>query len=263
VALPSEIYTREYFESDYCEGWAEFSERGELSRLKRYELGLLDLRTGLRVLDAGCGRGEVLAHCARAGARVAGLDYADAAVEIARETLSGVEGAEVVQGDVTALPWDDGAFDRVLFADVIEHLDPPQAAAALGELLRVLAPGGALVVHTAPNRLFLSTGWPLARPALRLLGRGSTVAKVDAWIAESKRFHVNEQSPGDLRRGLRDAGFAGVRAWIGSDVARDGDHHLTSELGGGAAIGAGARIAALPPLRTIFGNDLYATGRRP
>lgn len=263
MPIPSEVYTREYYESEYCEGWREFSASGELSRLKRQEFELLEAGPGVRILDAGCGRGEVLAHCAQAGARVAGIDYALAAVAIARETLADAQDAEIVRGDVTALPWADGSFDRVLFGDVIEHLDAAQADLALRELLRVLAPGGKLVVHTAPNRLFLSFGWPLARPALRLLGRGSTVDKVNHWIAESKRFHVNEQSVGDLRRGLRKAGFVDVATWIGGDVSRDGDHHLTSDLGNGAAIGAGARIAALPPLRTIFGNDLYATGRKP
>src|SRR5439155_13981041 len=118
------------------------------------EVALLARRAGEGVLDAGCGRGEVLLACARAGAAVAGIDYAQAAVDIARETLHGVAGAEVVRGSLTALPWPQQSFDRALCADVVEHLDPDEAAIALRELRRVLRPGGVLLVHTAPNRLF-------------------------------------------------------------------------------------------------------------
>ena len=46
----------------------------------------------MRVLDAGCGRGEVLLACAARGAEVAGADYAEAAVELTRETLAAVPG---------------------------------------------------------------------------------------------------------------------------------------------------------------------------
>jgi SAM-dependent methyltransferase len=189
---------------------------------------------------------------------VAGIDYADAAMGLSRETLAEVEGADVRHGDVTALPWPPGTFDRALLGDVIEHLTRQQAATALLELRRVLRPGGRLVVHTAPNRAFLAFGWPLARVALKLTGGGARVEQVDWWIAESKRFHVNEQTVWSLRRGLRAAGFAPIRAWVDADVTRGGDHHLTGGLGTGT--GGAARAAGVWPLRLIFGNDLYAVG---
>lgn len=257
-ALPSELYDRDYFLSEYCEGWQRFRADRGLSPLKTREVELLDVAPGHHVLDAGCGRGEVLLACAGRGATVAGIDYADAAVELSRETLTEVEVADVRRGDVTALPWPPGTFDRALLGDVIEHLTPHQAATALLELRRVLRPGGRLVVHTAPNRAFLAFGWPLARVALKLTGGGATVEQVDWWIAEAERFHVNEQTVWSLGRGLRAAGFAPVRAWVDADVARGGDHHLTGGLGAGA--GAAARAAGVWPLRLVFGNDLYAVG---
>jgi SAM-dependent methyltransferase len=257
--LSSELYDRDYFLSEYCEGWERFRADRGLSPLKTRELELLDVAPGHHVLDAGCGRGEVLLACAGRGAAVAGIDYADAAVGLSRETLAEVEGADVRHGDLTALPWPPGTFDRALLGDVIEHLTPRQAATALLELRRVLRPGGRLVVHTAPNRAFLALGWPVARVALKLTGGGATVEQVDWWIAESKRFHVNEQTVWSLGRGLRAAGFATVRAWVDADVARGGDHHLTGGLGAGAA-GSAARAAGVWPLRLVFGNDLYAVG---
>lgn len=264
VPLPSEIYDREYFLSDKCEGYDRFVADRGLSALKQREVDLLELAPGHSVLDAGCGRGEVLLACAQRGASVTGIDYADAAVELSRETLAGVDGADVRRGDVTDLPFADASFDRILFGDVIEHLDPPQSDAALREFLRVLRPDGKLLIHTAPNLLFLRFGWPVARLGMKVVGRGGAARELDAWIAQSKRYHVNEQSAFSLRRALRDAGYASVRAWVDPDVLRGGGHHLTADFtSGGRALDLAARVMALRPLRTFLGNDLYAIGRKP
>lgn len=263
MPVPSHVYDREYFLSERCEGWDRFRNDHGLSPLKTAQLAALAPEPGLRVLDAGCGRGEVLLACASAGAQVAGIDYSEAAVEIAAEVLAGVGGADVRRGDVTALPWPDGAFDRVLFGDVIEHIDPEQAVAALAELRRVLAPGGTLLVHTAPNRLFLDYAWPLARPAMRLLGRGEAADDLDGWIAESKAYHVNEQSVHSLRAAMRAAGFADPRVWVDPNVLREGEHHLTEGLERSRVMSLVSRIARLRPVRLFLGNDLYAVGRVP
>jgi SAM-dependent methyltransferase len=261
VPLPSEIYDRDYFLSERCEGFDRFAEDRGLSPLKLRELDLLEVVAGHSVLDAGCGRGEVLLACAHRGAAVTGVDYADAAVELSRETLAGIEAADVRRGDVTALEFDDASFDRILFGDVIEHLDPAQADLALREFHRVLRPGGKLVVHTAPNLLFLKVGWPVARLGMKALGRGDGADQLDAWIAESKQYHVNEQSVFSLRAAMRRAGYADVRAWIDPDVLRSGQHHLTEGVAqGGGVMGAAAKVISLRPFRTFFGNDVYATG---
>jgi ubiquinone/menaquinone biosynthesis C-methylase UbiE len=261
MGLPSEIYDREYFLSDRCEGFDRFSHGAELSPIRQKQVRMLGPADGVRVLDAGCGRGEVLRACAAAGAEVAGFDYSQAAVELSRETLAEFGGADVRRADITNLPWPDASFDRILLGDVIEHLDPEQAAAGLRELRRVLQPGGMLLVHTAPNLLFLRLAWPLARWPLRLSGHGQSVRSLDAWIAESKNYHVNEQSVFTLRRALIDAGFGDVSAWIDPDVLRSGEHHLTGEIARGPLARAAAGIVALRPLRLVLGNDVYAIGR--
>jgi ubiquinone/menaquinone biosynthesis C-methylase UbiE len=261
VPTPDSLYDRAYFESDLCEGWQRFREGLGLSDLKRRELELLAPGPGLRILDAGCGRGEVLLACAQKGASVAGADASGAAVAISRETLAGVD-ADVRAADLVALPWPDASFDRALLADVVEHLAREHAGAALAELRRVLRPGGTLVVHTAPNLRFLQIGWPLTRPLLRATGRRAAADALDRWIAESKRYHVNEQSAGTLRRALRRAGFAQVRTWVDPDVVRGGGHHLTAGLEHGAVLRLGARIAAARPLRAVLGNDVYGLAVR-
>jgi ubiquinone/menaquinone biosynthesis C-methylase UbiE len=262
VPIPSETYDRDYFLSDYCEGYERFREDRGLSPLKQRLLELLGPAQGVSVLDAGCGRGELLLACAERGASVAGVDYSEAAVELTQETLAEVDGARVERADLTSLPFPGASFDRALLGDVIEHLDPEQEPLALAELRRVLRPGGLLVVHTAPNRYFLKFGWPPARFAMRLSGHGDTAGRMDAWIAESGRVHVNEQSLPGLRRQLRRAGFGDVRAWIDADVLRGGEHHLTHELVEGApSRRLAVRLLGSRPLRLLFGNDIYATAR--
>jgi ubiquinone/menaquinone biosynthesis C-methylase UbiE len=260
-SIPPEVYDRDYFLSEICEGWERFREDRGVSFNKAKQVEALGPRPGRRVLDAGCGRGEVLLACARRGAEVAGVDYSEDAVEITRETLRKFPQADIRLGDVTALPWPDGTFDRILFSDVIEHLDAPQTVPALRELRRVLRPDGFLLVHTAPNRLFMTIGWPLARPLLRALGHRAVIEQVEEWFKVGASYHVNEQSPRSLRRALRAAGFRRPRVWLDPDVLRSGQYRFTSALDG-RAMGLARRAAGLPPFRLLLGNDLYALARK-
>jgi ubiquinone/menaquinone biosynthesis C-methylase UbiE len=260
-SIPPEVYDRDYFLSEICEGFDSYLDGREVSHNKAKQVRLLRPAPGVRILDAGCGRGETVLACAREGAEVAGIDYSQAAVELTREALAAFPGADVRAGDVTALPWPDASFDRVQFSDVIEHLDPEQTVPALRELRRVLRPGGYLVVHTAPNLLFMKVGWPVARPILRTLGKGEAVDGVDRWFEIATDYHVNEQSVFTLRRALRAAGFEHPRVWVDPDVLRSGQYHLTSSLDG-PIVGLAAKLAALRPLCLFLGNDVIGIAHR-
>jgi SAM-dependent methyltransferase len=117
----------------------------------------LGLGAGERLLDLGCGGGRHAFEAARRGARVVALDADAAEVRAVRDTLAAMVvagqlgadgGAGVVRGDALALPFADGAFDRVIAAEVLEHI--PDDAAAMAELARVLRPGGTMAV-TVPR----------------------------------------------------------------------------------------------------------------
>lgn len=254
--IPPDVYDRDYFLSAVCEGFDEFRE-GAVSYNKAKQVRLLDPRPGRRILDAGCGRGEVLLACARAGALVAGIDYSEAAVELTREALGDYPEADVRLGSITELPWPDASFDRIQFSDVIEHLDPEQTVPALAELRRVLRPGGFLLVHTAPNLLFMKYGWPAARPLVRFVGHRKIAAKVDGWFEIARDYHVNEQSTHSLRRNLAAAGFREPRVWVDPDVLRGGQFHLLHGFDG-APVRVAQRVAAWRPLRAFLGNDVLA-----
>jgi len=258
-SIPPDVYDREYFLSEICEGFEE-AQQGEVSYNKAKQVRILGPRPGLKILDAGCGRGETALALARAGAEVAGIDYSEAAVELTKEMLADVQpDAEIVAGSVTDLPWPDNTFDRVQFSDVIEHLDPPQTVPALSEFRRVLKPGGFLLVHTAPNLLFMKYGWPASRPFVRLAGHGEIADRVDKWFEIAEDYHVNEQSVHTLRKALRQAGFANPHVWIDPDVLRGGRFHLLEGFDS-PLVRAAKRVAAWRPVRLFLGNDVLGVG---
>jgi ubiquinone/menaquinone biosynthesis C-methylase UbiE len=98
---------------------------------------------GLRVLDAGCGSGPLSAALRDRGAVVTGVDASAGMVELARRRL-GVGGDVRVADLADPLPFSDGAFDVVTASLVLHYLR--DWGPVLGELRRVLVPGGRLVV---------------------------------------------------------------------------------------------------------------------
>jgi len=123
----------------------------ELEPASRNVVDLAALAPGERVLDVACGTGNAALLAAAAGAEVTGLDAAARLVEVAR-ARAGAAGvaATFVVGDAMALPFDAGAFDVVL--SVFGIIFAPDAEKALGEVFRVLRPGGrALIAAWIPE----------------------------------------------------------------------------------------------------------------
>jgi SAM-dependent methyltransferase len=102
-----------------------------------------------RILDAGCGTGQMLQHLGRFG-RAVGIDTSPEALSFAASR--GVD--RLVRGSILALPFADAGFDCVLSLDVIEHVDADEAL--LHHLAGVLKPGGRLVVTVPAFRALWS-----------------------------------------------------------------------------------------------------------
>ncbi|QNP66956.1 class I SAM-dependent methyltransferase [Streptomyces genisteinicus] len=119
-------------------------------------VGLIGLRGGDRVLDAGCGTGramEPLRAAVGADGVVIGMDLTPAMLDAARAAGRGGSGA-LVQGDVARLPLRSGALDAVFAAGLIAHL--PHPAADLRELARAVRPGGTLALFHPIGRAALA-----------------------------------------------------------------------------------------------------------
>lgn len=96
-------------------------------------------QSGMRALDLCCGHGNVSAGLIKAGAKVTGLDFSPAMLDMAR---AAVPEAHFVEGDAMALEFADGSFDAVTIGFGMPHVpDPPKVVA---EAHRVLRPGGQL-----------------------------------------------------------------------------------------------------------------------
>ncbi len=90
-----------------------------------------------RVLDLGCGDGQIARALASSGVSVVGVDPTTNQIDVAAERAGG---PVVAQAGAAVLPFSDGAFDGVIACLVFEHIDDVDAA--IGEVSRVLRPGG-------------------------------------------------------------------------------------------------------------------------
>jgi SAM-dependent methyltransferase len=138
-------------------------------------------RSGLRLLDAGCGTGFNLVALAVLGHAV-GIDLSPDAIRFCRE-----RGVRAARAGLLALPFAEGRFDVVTSFDVVYHDWVSDDRAAVAEMARVLRPGGVLLVRV---------------PALEAL-RGAH----DAEVLTRRRY-----TKGELERLLEGCGLAVLRA---------------------------------------------------
>jgi ubiquinone/menaquinone biosynthesis C-methylase UbiE/DNA-binding transcriptional ArsR family regulator len=94
--------------------------------------------------DLGCGTGPVSAALAPFVAHVIAVDASAAMLQAARKRLQHLNNVDLRRGDLEALPIDDGRLDLATIMLVLHHV--PEPAEAIGEVARVLKPGGRLVV---------------------------------------------------------------------------------------------------------------------
>jgi ubiquinone/menaquinone biosynthesis C-methylase UbiE len=106
------------------------------------------------VLDAGCGTGRHTAHLVKAGSDVIGIDANEAMLAQARRKLPDVE---FRQGDLSKMPVEDASFQSVVCGLAFSHL--PELGPAMGELARVLRPGGRVAISAPHPFVTAVLGW--------------------------------------------------------------------------------------------------------
>lgn len=219
----------------------------ELARYRH----LLPARDPLRVLDLGCGSGAGSLEWRRRGARVTGVDFDPDLIELARKRPGLEEGFVGIVANAAEIPLPDASFDLVLSHSLLEHIADWRPA--LLESVRVLAPGGVLVLITT-NRYHPFQGeinrfpfypWLPAPVQRRILG----------WIMQHRRDLVNYTNfPAVnwftipwLRRELA---ALGLRAYDRLDLMR-------ADSGGSGMKGRVARLLAPTASRGARGKALF------
>lgn len=164
--------------------------------------------TAGRVLDAGCGGGGTALSLAEEARFAVGLDllarFRAAGTRLQQER--GVANAAFVQGDGERLPFRDGSFDLVFSHSVIEHVASAQAY--LQECRRVLKPGGALYLSTAPYLSLAGAHLPrllVPLPIHILLGR-RLAFKVFCWFARHAPWALQERKEANTFVALAEQG---------------------------------------------------------
>ncbi len=184
------------------------------------------LSTALRVLDIGCGPGSIsvgLAHAVAPG-ELHGIDIEPSQVETAASLAGerGLSNAEFTVADVLDMPFEDGSFDVVHCNDVLAYV--PEINSALGEINRVLKPGGVLAC-----REIIMDSFFIHPDTTGLLNRGYAVF-ADVLAADDGHPNMGK----DIGGLMLQAGFADIRVSGSFETfAKPGNLDLFYDLGQG------------------------------
>lgn len=195
------------------------------------------LRAESRLLEIGCGAGNLLLQATVAGSYPVALDLSMQALTFVRARLEEVEsGADAPAGFVCtqaigeALPFLNNTFDCILLSEVVEHLETPQKS--IREAVRVLRPGGRLLVTTPNYRSF----WPIMEWAVDRLSMAPKMAGEQ---------HISRFYPSSLKKMLVESGlcleYAGsiytLSPFLSLFASKQASRQLQRELNGRSRVG--------------------------
>ena len=235
------------------------------------------------LLDVGCGTGNYLQALESHLGVLVGLEYSAGMLRQSRQKVHGHDNVALVRGSAFALPFADQTFDAVMFNQVVHHFDEggdsisdfPFLERALGESLRVLRPGGVVLLNHASQRQIRDGYWwmDLIPGAMERMGRRylsvagmeqllSSVGFVATGTAVPLGEVLQARNYLDLQGPLDEAWRRSDSAW---SLARDdelqaGLDRLRAMLDAGTAE---AWLAEREALRRDVGQSIYIWARRP
>jgi len=217
----SNEYSKQYYLCD-CGGYDIFKRTKGKTLDNRLLANYLisEPKPAKRILDIGCGRGELCFALANAGAEVIGIDYSDDAIKLAMETYDGehISGSlSFICGDIVTYPV-QGQFDVIIASDFIENVEHSILETILQKCSSLLKPEGRIILHTAPNRLYYDKFYFQQRLKAKEAG---------SWLPPNPRtyyediMHINEQTPDSLRS-LLTSSFPYSLVWVTSGGSMTG-----------------------------------------
>jgi SAM-dependent methyltransferase len=138
------------------EMWASFAPTAAYTTpVAAHLVEFAQIKPGEVVLDVGTGTGVVAITAARMGASVTGLDLTPALLDAARENarIASLSAIQWVEGDAENLPFADGRFDVVI--SQFGHMFAPRPDVTIGQMRRMLKPGGRIAFATWPPEHFV------------------------------------------------------------------------------------------------------------
>ncbi len=284
--IDPDAYTDEYYRTA-VEGHREFADSGGRTLSARMVRALehAELQPGQRLLDIACGRGEIVLQGALRGAYAVGIDYAQAALTVAGESLDRTADLRIglARMDATRLALREGTFDVAFMLDFVEHVNQPDLEASLRQVGQALRPGGRLIIHTSPNRMFEEVVYRhyvrnvhrvvLALARFLRLDKGKLINSLllptdplPPHDEYERALHINPQSAGSLRAAVRDAGFRVRRIdhWEPPQPSFFPPelrwHNLM--LAALDVVRFLRPLSKLPPLNRVFSNHIWVVAER-
>jgi ubiquinone/menaquinone biosynthesis C-methylase UbiE/DNA-binding transcriptional ArsR family regulator len=157
-----------------------------------------------RLVDIGTGTGRMIELFGSSADHAIGVDRSPEMLRLARAKLDGLDGWELRQGDITALPLNEASADTVILHQVLHFIPAPEAA--LAEAARLLAPGG---------RLLIADFAPHEREELRTQDAharlGFSDAQIAAWLSAAGLILTETQT--------LDGSELTVKLWLGTRPA--------------------------------------------
>ncbi|MEK7450736.1 MAG: class I SAM-dependent methyltransferase [Patescibacteria group bacterium] len=206
-SVSSKIYDKKYYLT-VCPGSEEFKESGGKKLHLRLEklLQQITIDKSTKILDVGCGRGDIALYLGRNSEEAIGIDYSKEAIELADSIkenfpLAIRKKVHFKVMNIKTLSFPDNYFDVVICIDVLEHLYKDEVKQAMREIKRVLKNNGVLFVHTGTNRILHDYTYryyiyPLNKLITKIDSfiRGVTYDSLpeDPRTVDEKRQHVNE-----------------------------------------------------------------------
>jgi ubiquinone/menaquinone biosynthesis C-methylase UbiE len=189
--------------------WTKIMTLGQAPAIRRKTADLAGIKAGDKVLDVGCGTGDLtIVAKGRAGSagEVVGIDASPEMVAAARQKVAGRKiDIQFQLGLIEALPFPDRSFDVVLSSLMMHHLPEDLKERGLVEIFRVLRPGGRLLVVDFKRP---SSFW--SKTLLKLLFHGGLPRGIETLPAQATEAGFSQVTAGDV--GLLSMGFVRAQA---------------------------------------------------